>query len=54
MQANSFIMLIAGYETTSTALGFASYELALNPDVQKKLQEEIDEHFTDKVLNRHQ
>ena len=54
MQANSFVMLIAGYETTSTALGFASYELALNPDVQKKLQAEIDEHFTDKVLNRHQ
>ena len=49
MQANCFIMLIAGYETTSTALGFASYELALNPDVQKKLQAEIDEHFTDKV-----
>ena len=49
MEANCFIMLIAGYETTSTALGFASYELALHPDVQKKLQAEIDEHFTNKV-----
>ena len=49
MQANCFLVLIAGYETTSTALGFASYELALNPDVQKKLQAEIDEHFPDEV-----
>ena len=49
MQSNSFIILIAGYETTSTALALASYELALNPDVQKKLQAEIDEHFPDEV-----
>ena len=49
MQGNSFIMLIAGYETTSTALGLASYELALNQDVQEKLQAEIDQHFPDKV-----
>ncbi len=49
MQANSFIMLTAGYETTSTALGFAAYELALNPTVQRRLQQEIDEHFADKV-----
>ena len=47
MQANCFTMLIAGYETTSTALGFASYELALHPDVQKKLQAQIDENFND-------
>ena len=49
MQANSFIMLTAGYETTSTTLALAAHELAINPDIQKKLQEEIDEHFPDKV-----
>ena len=49
MQANSFIMLTAGYETTSTTLGFAAYELAINPDVQRKLRQEIDEHFPEKV-----
>ena len=49
MQGNSFIMLVAGYETTSTALGLASYELALNRDVQEKLQAEIDQHFPEKV-----
>ena len=45
MQANSFILMIAGYETTSTALAFTAHELALHPDIQKKLQEEIDEYF---------
>ena len=45
-------MLVAGYETTSTALGLASYELALNRDVQEKLQAEIDQHFPEKVGTR--
>ena len=54
MQANSFIMLIAGYETTSTTLGFAAYELALNPDIQRRLQQEIDEHFAEKVKHSKQ
>ena len=49
MQANAFIMLTAGYETTSTTLGFAAYELALNPEIQKKLQQEINEHFPERV-----
>lgn len=42
-------MLIAGYETTSTLLGFFSYEMALNTDSQRKLQEEIDSHFDEHV-----
>ena len=45
MQANSFILMIAGYETTSTALAFTAYELALHPEIQLKLQKEIDEYF---------
>ena len=45
MQANSFILMIAGYETTSTALAFTAYELALHPEIQRKLQNEIDEYF---------
>ncbi|CAF4004958.1 unnamed protein product [Rotaria sp. Silwood1] len=37
--------LIAGYETTSTALAYACYVLATNPNEQRKLQEHIDTHF---------
>lgn len=32
-----------GFDTVSTAMAFCSYELLVNPEVQKKLQEEIDE-----------
>ena len=35
--------MIAGYETTSTALACATYELARNADVLAKLQAEIDQ-----------
>lgn len=37
--------MIAGYETTSTALGYATYILATHPEEQRKLQEHIDAHF---------
>ncbi|XP_063524217.1 cytochrome P450 3A8 isoform X2 [Pongo pygmaeus] len=40
--AQSIIFIFAGYETTSSVLSFIMYELATHPDVQRKLQEEID------------
>ncbi|XP_077879893.1 cytochrome P450 3A9-like [Ictidomys tridecemlineatus] len=40
--AQSIIFIFAGYETTSSALSFILYELATHPDVQTKLQQEID------------
>ncbi|XP_045245433.2 cytochrome P450 3A8 [Macaca fascicularis] len=42
LMAQSIIFIFAGYETTSSVLSFIIYELATHPDVQQKLQEEID------------
>ncbi|KAL5491879.1 hypothetical protein EMCRGX_G017245 [Ephydatia muelleri] len=39
--------LIAGYETTSSCLAYTSYLLAINPDVQEKLCQELDNYFKD-------
>ncbi|KAK5641808.1 hypothetical protein RI129_010355 [Pyrocoelia pectoralis] len=41
--AQALIFFFAGFETTSTLMCFMAHELAVNPDVQKKLQNEIDE-----------
>lgn len=47
--ANAFLLLLAGYETTSAALAFTSYLLAKNPHVQQRLYEEISEHVKDEA-----
>jgi cytochrome P450 len=45
--ANCIGIILSGHETTSTTLSFASYLLALHPDIQEKLQSEIDMYFDD-------
>ncbi|EFO88344.1 CRE-CYP-25A2 protein [Caenorhabditis remanei] len=40
---NCFAFLLAGYETTSTAMTYCSYLLSNYPEVQQKLNEEIEE-----------
>ncbi len=42
MAAQCFVFFLAGYETSSNALSFATYEIAKNTSVQRKLQEETD------------
>ena len=39
------IIMLAGYETTSNALGYAAYLLALNPTIQDNLIKEINDYY---------
>lgn len=36
-------MFVEGYETSSSVLGFAIYEMARNPDIQERLYTEVTE-----------
>ncbi|XP_051018873.1 cytochrome P450 3A11-like [Acomys russatus] len=47
--AQSIIFIFAGYDTTSSTLSFTLHLLATHPDVQKKLQEEIDAALPNKA-----
>nr|CAD7202246.1 unnamed protein product [Timema douglasi] len=47
--AQATVFFLAGFDTASTLLCFASYFLALNEDVQDRLQAEIDLVFDDEV-----
>ncbi|XP_062348464.1 thromboxane-A synthase isoform X1 [Cinclus cinclus] len=38
----AFLFLIAGYETTTSTLSFATYLLATNPECQEKVLQEVD------------
>lgn len=49
--AQAVLFFLAGYETSSLMLSYLTYELACNPDVQKKLQDEIDEVFDNRNGN---
>ncbi|XP_053936773.1 cytochrome P450 3A29-like isoform X2 [Cuculus canorus] len=47
--AQALIFVFAGYETSSSTLSYLSYNLATHPDVQQKLQDEIDAYLANKA-----
>ncbi|EDW10108.2 probable cytochrome P450 317a1 [Drosophila mojavensis] len=49
LAAHAFVFLKAGYEQTANTLSLALYELALNPEVQRELRQELKE-----VMAKHQ
>ncbi|XP_072144479.1 cytochrome P450 3A19-like [Dermacentor andersoni] len=49
--AQCVLFFLAGHDTTSTVISFTLYLLAIHPDAQEKLREEVDECF--KVHGEH-
>ena len=50
--ADSVGFMLAGYETTSTTLAFATYLLSINPEVQDRLANEIHEYFEENPVRK--
>ena len=45
--ATALVFLVAGYDTTGMTLSFLAYQMSKNPEIQERLQQEIDQAFED-------
>ncbi|RLU15174.1 hypothetical protein DMN91_012168 [Ooceraea biroi] len=45
--SQAFIFFFAGFETSSTLMCFVAHELAVNPDIQARLRDEVDRHLAE-------
>ncbi|TMW51341.1 hypothetical protein DOY81_003582 [Sarcophaga bullata] len=45
MCAQVFVFFLGGFETSSSTMSFALYELALHPEIQDRVREEVNEMF---------
>jgi len=43
LASNAFIFFVAGFETTASTISYCLYELALNPNIQIELREQINQ-----------
>ena len=44
---NLMALLVVGYDTTGMTLSYLAYAMSKHPEIQEKLQEEIDQAFDD-------
>ncbi len=51
--SHSLTFMLAGYETTANTLSYTAYLLALNPEIQEKLQNEIESYYQDNPVCMH-
>ncbi|XP_014476504.1 PREDICTED: cytochrome P450 9e2-like [Dinoponera quadriceps] len=47
MTSQAFVFFFGGFDSTSTLMSFAAHEIAVNEDVRKRLQNEIDQILED-------
>ncbi|XP_011702129.1 PREDICTED: cytochrome P450 9e2-like [Wasmannia auropunctata] len=47
MTSQAFIFFVAGFDPSSALMSFAAHEIAVNPNIQTKLQNEIDKVWED-------
>ncbi|KMQ85973.1 cytochrome p450 9e2, partial [Lasius niger] len=45
--AQAFIFFLAGFETSAILMCFVAHELAVNPDIQDRLREEVQQHLVE-------